>query len=135
MPHLLTVSPSPKRNDNDVHTAGRFDARYGDRLLVERTRTPFCDGARAMLAQGLADPSDRLVMRHAGSETDALAAKVGVAAKLTVDDASTPRFHKWVPRSMGDAPMRESTVPVSQAPPPAHALPEPSGYPAGCTGA
>jgi len=33
-------------------------------------------------------------------------AKVGVAAKLTVDDAGVPRFHKWQPRAMGAPPMR-----------------------------
>jgi hypothetical protein len=35
---------------------GKFDAQLGERLLVEASRTPFCDGARVLLAQGLAAP-------------------------------------------------------------------------------
>jgi hypothetical protein len=42
--------------------------------------------ARALLAGGLADPSDTLVMRHAGSEYDALRARIGVAASAGGDD-------------------------------------------------
>jgi hypothetical protein len=81
---------------------GRFDARLAgsDQYLVEGSRTPFCDAARALLAAGLADPGDTLAMRHAGSEHDALRARVGVAAKLTVDETAgngTPRFVRHRP--------------------------------------
>jgi hypothetical protein len=60
--HQLTVSPCRPHGPDDRNWPGRFDARYGDRLLVERSRIPFCDSARALIAQGLADPGDPPVM-------------------------------------------------------------------------
>jgi hypothetical protein len=81
-PHFLIVSPSLKRDRSDNQYPGRFDVRSGDRLLVARTRTPFCDGARALIARGV-EPNDRLVMRHTGSGTDALRGTVGGAASLS----------------------------------------------------
>jgi hypothetical protein len=39
-------SPCRPYGLDDRRWPGRFDAFHGDRLLVERTRTPFCDGAR-----------------------------------------------------------------------------------------
>jgi hypothetical protein len=76
---------------------GRFDARLlgFEQFLVESTRTSFCDAARILLAAGLAHAVDLLVTWHAGSEHVALKAAVGVAARLTVDEASTPRFARW----------------------------------------
>jgi hypothetical protein len=38
-----------------------------DRVLVERSRTPFCDGARALLAEGLAEPSNVLTTTRSTS--------------------------------------------------------------------
>jgi hypothetical protein len=90
-------TPQERVPPGDHQWPGRFDARHGDQLLVERTRTPFCDGARALLAAGLADPGDRLVMRYAGSESDALISTVGTAAKLTVPEEPKPRLIKWKP--------------------------------------
>jgi hypothetical protein len=81
---------------------GRFDAKLvggGDVFLVESTRTPFLDSARALLAGGLAAPSDVLIMRHDGSEHDALRAAVGVAAKLTVNEDG-PRFVRHAPERL-----------------------------------
>jgi hypothetical protein len=45
---FIFISPSPSSNQ------GGFDARLGDRLIVERSRTPFCDSARVLLAENLA---------------------------------------------------------------------------------
>jgi hypothetical protein len=111
--HMLLVSPAPRKSGGVL--PGKFDARLGDRSIVEASRTPFCDGARALLAQGLAAPGDLLVMRHTGSQHDALRAMVGVAARLTVDETSgngTPRFVRWKPMpritSEGASPMRET---------------------------
>ena len=54
-------------------------------------------GARVLLAEGC-DPATRFNMRHDGSTTDALIAKVGVAAKLTVRDGNgPPEFRSWMP--------------------------------------
>jgi hypothetical protein len=93
MVHTLLISPA---------RPGRFDGRLSDSdvFLVEGSRQPFCDAARALLAGGLADPSDVLVMRHAGSAHDALRSRIDVAAKLTVDETAgngTPRFVKHRP--------------------------------------
>jgi hypothetical protein len=86
-----------------------------DQFLVESSRTPFLDSARALLAAGLADPSDSIVMRHQGSPHDALRSRIDVAAKLTVREETTdgkPRFVSWIshpkaaPNVQGSPPMR-----------------------------
>lgn len=145
MPHLLIVSPCRPRDGADHQWPGRFDAYLGDRLLVERSRTPFLDSARALIAHELADPADLLVMRHAGSETDALKASVGVAAKLTVDESSgLPRFRRhdptWAARFKGPQdvegtpPMRPNVEEVPYLAPEPERLPAPIGVLAGATG-
>jgi hypothetical protein len=70
--HVLMVTPAPRKSGGVL--PGKLDARLGERPIVEASRTPLCDGARALLAQGLAAPGDMLVMRHAGSDHDALKA-------------------------------------------------------------
>jgi hypothetical protein len=77
----------------------RFAARLDGRLLAT-SRTPFCDAARALIAEG-ADPSTILIMRHAGSEIDALRARLSVAARLTVEERPSggpPRFARYRPQ-------------------------------------
>src|SRR5207247_5891328 len=87
---LIVVEPIGHR--------GKFAARLDGRLLVRSSRTPFCDAARVLLAER-GDPSSTIVMRHAGSATDSLRARLGVAAGLTVreDDNRAPRFVSWRP--------------------------------------
>jgi hypothetical protein len=106
--------PAPPRDNPDLRSnqplvivvepvghRGRFRARLDGRVVVASSRTPFCDAARALLAEGI-DPATRIVMRHAGSATDALTATVAVAAKLTVEDGDdSPRFRKWRPLLKG----------------------------------
>jgi hypothetical protein len=87
-PLVIVVEPVGHR--------GRFGARLEGRVLVASSRTPFCDAARVLLAEGV-DPATRIVMRHAGSATDALSATVSGAAQLTVEDGDSPRFRKWRP--------------------------------------
>ena len=66
--------------------AGRFEARLDghDRVLCV-SRTPFLTAARKLVAQGY-DPGLTLILRHAGSDTDSLRAKLGTAASLTVKE-------------------------------------------------
>lgn len=76
---------------------GKFTAR----LLPHRrglltSRQPFLNSCRLLLARGLAGPKDRVVMRYAGSNDDALRSTVGAAAKLAVNEAG-PRFCAWNP--------------------------------------
>jgi hypothetical protein len=72
----------------------RFTAHWGD-ILLATSRTPFFDSARRLVELG-ADPGDLLTMRHRGSDTPSLRARVGVAAKLTVNDSPWgPFFVAW----------------------------------------
>jgi hypothetical protein len=75
---------------------GHYDAVVDGELMVRASRVPFCDAARVLLERGV-DGNSWLVMRHAGSETDSLRGKVGVAAKLTVAEGErdSPRFRLW----------------------------------------
>ena len=59
----LTVCEGERRN-------GVFDCRIDGRYLCS-SPSPFIDGARHLLARGY-DPAARVVMRHAGSTSDAL---------------------------------------------------------------
>jgi hypothetical protein len=124
--HTISVAPAHKRNGEPL--PGKFDALANERRIVAASRTPFCDSARVLLAEGLAAPSDVLIMRHVGSQVDALKAAVGVAAKLTVNETAgtgTPRFEpyrqfKAMPgkTSEGDAPMRETDPEFTPSPTP-----------------
>ena len=89
---LCTISP----NGAPDH----FDAVVNGELLVRSSRTPFCDVARVLLYRGV-DSNSWLILRHAGSQTDSLRAKVGVAAKLTVKEPDRGRAHfaRYVPFS------------------------------------
>jgi hypothetical protein len=72
--------------------AGLFEARLDDRLLCT-SRQPFLDAARVLVSEGL-DPDAVLSVRHAGSGTVALTAKLSVAVRLTVDESKTS-FRPW----------------------------------------
>ena len=81
--HVIAVLPH-MRPDGTKH-ANAFEARLaGDVLCV--SETPLLDGARALLARGIAQLDDTIIMRHGGSRVDALRARVGVAAGLAVED-------------------------------------------------
>jgi hypothetical protein len=99
----LTLIVSPVfEADGRRASSGRgllFDARLEgeERVLVRRTHQPFLDACRVLVAEGV-DPTMRIVMRHAGSQTDSLIAKVGAAAKLSVkEDDGPPRLRPWTP--------------------------------------
>jgi hypothetical protein len=76
----------------DAHLEGEDRA-----LLVRRTHQPLLDACRVLVADDV-DPRARIVMRHAGSQTHALIAKVGAAAKLSVKEGDEPpRLRPWTP--------------------------------------
>jgi hypothetical protein len=90
-PLKIVVTPAPRG-------AGQFEARLdgNDRVLCV-SRTPFFDAARKLLAQGY-DPNDLLMLRHAGSDTDILRAKLGTAASLSVEETDYgPKLRRWKP--------------------------------------
>jgi len=111
-PIVLVVSPSLNAEGRKAYsTRGQlFDGKVDGRTIVKRSTTPFCDAARALLAEGVR-PEAKLVMRHAGSAADALRSTVGVAAGLTVvdDNGGKPIFRKWSPSPYD----REETIPVA----------------------
>jgi hypothetical protein len=100
----ITVQPSGHGKFNAF--LNEQGADKSQQCVVENSRTPFCDSARAMLAahdattgQCLVAPDDLLEMRHHGSSVLALRATIGTAASRTVNDSSgngTPRFVRWV---------------------------------------
>jgi hypothetical protein len=74
-----------------------FDATVDGRLILTRSTQPLLDGARGLLAAGV-DPASWIVMRRAGSDTDALRSTVGAAAKLTVEEGEhPPTLRPWKP--------------------------------------
>ena len=64
---------------------------------MRRTHQPLLDASRVLKADGI-DPQTRIILRRAGSHSDALISSVGGAAKLRVkEDAGQPRFRSWTP--------------------------------------
>jgi hypothetical protein len=74
---------------------GCFAVRHAGRVIVTASPTPFCEAARILLAEGF-PVGAVLGMRHQGADDIALRAKLGAAAKLTVDEHHN-RFTKWKP--------------------------------------
>jgi len=74
-----------------------------------RSRQPFLDGARALLARGY-DPATPYNMRHANSSTlSFVTTTVGRAAGLGVVDAAMgTRFRKFVPSEDTDEPIGQA---------------------------
>lgn len=86
---LIIVSPHI-RPDGVKHPSA-FDANFNGKLICT-SETPLLDSARELLKRGLAHPEDWIVMRHVGSDHDALRAKVGMAAKLMKAERSADRL-------------------------------------------
>ncbi len=72
---VLIVSERETRN-------GIFDVRHDGRYLCS-SGSPFLDGCRALLAQGY-DPSAAVVMRHEGTNDDALRGILGHVAAVEI---------------------------------------------------
>ena len=81
--HFIAVLPY-MRSDGTKHP-NAFEARLAGEVLCV-SETPLLDAARALLARGIAQLDDTIIMRHGGSRVDALRARVGVAAGLAVED-------------------------------------------------
>jgi hypothetical protein len=70
------------------------EVRLGDLIILKSSRQPLLDAARLFQAEGFS-PDDRIVMRHAGADHDALSSTIGAAAKLTVEEDNVTRFRGW----------------------------------------
>lgn len=95
--HTVTVTVAPIPSRPGYYTA------LVDGCLLCRSRQPFLDGARRLLASGY--PADTIIiMKRAGSVIEALHSTVGRAAALTVSEEAyrPPRFKRWRPRYMGE---------------------------------
>jgi hypothetical protein len=91
---LIIVTPANGSSE-------QFEARLNERQLCV-SRTPFFAAARALQAEGV-DPNTILVMRHSGSQTDSLRARLGVAAGLTIEETKYgPKLRRWKPFSALD---------------------------------
>jgi hypothetical protein len=113
---VLIVSPSLNTDGGNAFSSrGQlFDGMVDGRSIVKRSTTPFCDAARALLAEGI-KPDTNFVMRHLDSASDALRSTVAAAANLTVTDDSggKPVVRNWRPydahtRVAVAPPMRET---------------------------
>ena len=97
-PLLITVAPANGSSE-------QFEARLNERQLCV-SRTPFFAAARVLQAEGV-DPNTVLVLRHLGSQTDSLRARLAVAAGLTVEETKYgPRVRRWKPLSALDGSLR-----------------------------
>jgi hypothetical protein len=95
----ITVSPSREADGRRAHSSRGplFDSAVDGRTIITRSTQPLLDGARALIAEGV-DPARRIVMRHAGSDVDALRSTVGAAAKLTLEEGERlPTLRPWKP--------------------------------------
>jgi hypothetical protein len=76
--------------------SGRYSVIFDGRLLVDRSRDPECDAARALLARGY---TGTLHMLDGKTGKPRTIIDIERAAKLTVreDRGTGPRFVKWRP--------------------------------------
>jgi hypothetical protein len=72
-------------------------------VLVERSRQPLLDAARALLAMSTACSTHALIMRHSNSTSDALiATTIAYAAGLeVVESGHGPIFRPWIGLQQG----------------------------------
>jgi hypothetical protein len=97
---------------------GRFQARLrsNDELLVASSRQPFVDSARALIEKGYG-PIMMLEMMHADSNVVAVRARLGKAARISVEEGvNGPRFvpfRKGLKSCVDAPPVASGTSPAS----------------------
>ena len=109
---ILIVTPGSSSDHYAVYVG------ENRRLLLASSRQPLLDGARALLAEGC-QPDTLLIMRRADG-VDALRARAGDAARLTVDETRTS-FARWKPFfrsavSPRNAPSRSARITLARTP-------------------
>lgn len=71
----------------------RYSVLFDGNLLVDRSRDPECDAARALLAKGI---TGKLTLLDGKTGRPRTIVDIEKAAKLTVEETGTvPRFRKW----------------------------------------
>ncbi len=94
----------------------QFEAWCDGQLIVARTRQPLLDGARALLTAGY-HPDTVAVMRHAGSDVDALTAQIGIAARFYVEESAHGPILRAVRKASPAAVDRAPIARTREAPP------------------
>ena len=70
-----------------------YSVIYGGRLLVERSRDPECDAARALVAKGI---TGKLTLLDGKTGKPRTVIDIERAAKLTAEEGPcAPRLRKW----------------------------------------
>jgi hypothetical protein len=88
-PEIIEVILRPKK------TPGLFGVEFGGTVIVEASRSPICDAARALHALGHREDCI-LVARHHGSEVVSMFGPLRAWRRLTVrEDRAGPRFVRW----------------------------------------
>ena len=117
---VLVIEVSPHVRSGGTKHPNAFDARLaGSDAVLCISETPLLDATRALLAPGMADSDDMIVMRHAGSAVDALRARVWVAAMLTVEDRPSGqriRLAKYRKLNAGPPKVSQRPSPVPDQP-------------------
>jgi hypothetical protein len=98
----VTIIVSPKRTRDKRAAPNIYDARLsGEDEMLCSSSTVFLDAARCLLKSRRAMATDTLTMKHEGSETEALRAPVGIAARRSIEERDTGphtvRFVAWKP--------------------------------------
>ena len=83
---------------------GHFSAEVNGQPVVVSSRQPLLDAARVLIALG-ADTNSWIVMRHRGSDVDALRTKIGIAAALVVKEPDRGRAHFACYVPLGSSPV------------------------------
>jgi hypothetical protein len=99
---VFAIIVSPRRTRDKRAAPNVYDARLiGEEELLCSSNTVFLDAARLLLSSRRAEPDDVLILQHAGSNTQALRASIGDAAKLTIEERDAGphiiRFARWKP--------------------------------------
>jgi hypothetical protein len=102
---VIAVKPASK--------PGYFSVSLATKTIIKSSRIPFLDAARRLLDLGF-PLNATLVMRHAGSEIDALRAPLAGAAQLSVAEGNraSPHFQCWkaFPRSAVGPPVAQKAL-------------------------
>jgi hypothetical protein len=76
--------------------SGLFSAAFEGRRIIRVSRQPLLNSARILIAAGY-DPAAIICIRHHSSDGNALRARLGIAARLTVDEHNGTAFACWKP--------------------------------------
>jgi hypothetical protein len=86
-----------------------YSVIYDGKLLVDRSRDPMCDAARALLAQGI---TGKLTMLDGKTGKPRTIIDIEKAARLTVEEGPcAPRFRKYRERGGSEGYSPETGVP------------------------